>query len=284
MLRWGKVLGVLYVVLLLVACMMQERLIFPGGWMTQGRPEAVVQPHPDTELVELRTAGGEKVFVHYGAALTSGGKPREDAATCPTILYFYGNAMYLNATGWEMESFRRLGANVAIAEYAGYGMSDGKPSEKNCYATADAAMAWLDQRGAPREKIIAVGWSLGAAVACDTADRYQLGGLVMCSGFTSMDAQVRKMYWFFPTSWILRHHFRSSDKIVRVPGPILIVHGTNDSLIPYKMSHELQAAVEKAGKKVTHLAVPSDHNDLFQIGSKEILHAMEQIVQEVHTK
>ncbi|MCL2647755.1 MAG: alpha/beta hydrolase [Phycisphaerales bacterium] len=282
--RWVKVLGVLYVAMLLGTCMVQEKLIFPGGWMTQGKPEAVVQPMGDTELVELRTASGEKVFVHYGVALTSGGKRREDAVTCPTILYFYGNAMCLNSTAWEMESFRRLGANVAIAEYVGFGMAEGKPSEKGCYETADAALMWLEQRGVPQEKVIAVGWSLGAAVACDTAGRYELGGLVICSGFSSLDAWARQKYWFFPTGWMLRHHFRSVAKIGRAHGPILIVHGTHDTLIPYQMSLDLQAAAEKAGRKVTHLAISSGHNDLYQAGNAEILRAMEQVVQEVRGK
>ena len=51
--------------------------------------------------------------------------------------------MCLNFARDEFERFRRLGVNVLIPEYVGYGMSGGKPSERGCRGTADAAYEYL---------------------------------------------------------------------------------------------------------------------------------------------
>ena len=68
----------------------------------------------------------------------------------PTLLYFYGNGMCLNDAIEDFERYRRLGLNVLIPEYVGYGMSGGSPSERGCQATAETAYEYLvSTRGVP---------------------------------------------------------------------------------------------------------------------------------------
>ena len=64
----------------------------------------------------------------------------------------------------EFDRFRRLGLNVLIPDYLGYGMSAGKASEIGCRETAETAYQALVSRGFPPSRIIAGGWSLGGAV------------------------------------------------------------------------------------------------------------------------
>ncbi len=59
------------------------------------------------------------------------------------MIFFYGNAMCLSYAQQDFDRFRRLGLNVLIPDYVGYGMSGGSPSEKGCQATADAAYDYL---------------------------------------------------------------------------------------------------------------------------------------------
>jgi hypothetical protein len=149
----------------------QIRLIFPGA-EKQGQPTTIVQARPGEELVSLTTAHGDQVIALFGPALTPDGQPHPKAASSPTMLYFYGNAMCVNDALPEFDRFRRLGLNVMIPDYVGYGMSGGKPSESGCYATADAAFAHLLKRkDVDPAKIVVAGWSLGGAVAIDLASR-----------------------------------------------------------------------------------------------------------------
>lgn len=270
--RVARVPLFLYLGVVLVFFALQTRLIFPGR-TSQGQPWAVVRPEPDTELVTLRTAGGDRVIALFGPALSPEGRPLADAAARPTLLYFYGNGSCLRHALDEFDLFRRLGVNVLIPEYAGYGMSGGRAGEAGCVATADAAYDHLRARlDVDPARIIVVGWSLGAAVAVDLAARRPVAGLVTLSAFTSMGDMARALYPWLPARLLLRHLFESERKIARITAPTLLIHGRRDGIIPFAMSDRLAAA---AGGSITRLAIDDgDHNDLFAVGGDRILEAL----------
>ena len=182
-------------------------------------------PRPATELVKLKTDRGERVVALFGPALTSDGRPDPGAGSRPTMIFFYGNAMCLSYARQDFDRYRRLGLNVLIPDYIGYGMSGGSPSEKGCQATADAAYDYLaTTKKLDPKTIISAGWSLGGAVAIDLASRRQVGGLIAFSTFTSGVQMARRMLPFVPVSLLLRHRFDSLQKIAKVRCPILIGH------------------------------------------------------------
>ena len=159
----------------------------------------MVRPRADAELVTLSTANGDRVVALFGPALTREGEPHPEASRRPTLLYFYGNGMCLNDTLEQFDHFRRLGANVLIPDYVGYGMSGGQPGESGCLATADAAYDHLQsRRDVDPRAIVAVGWSLGGAVAIDLASRRPVAGLAAFSTFTSMVEMARRNFPFLP--------------------------------------------------------------------------------------
>ena len=161
------------------------------------------------------------------------GNPHPEAGQRPTILYFYGNAMCLNDAMFEFDHFRRLGLNVMIPEFVGYGMSAGKPSETGCRDTADAAFAHLQGRkDINPKKIVAAGWSLGGAVAVDLAARKPVAGLIAFSTFTSMAEMSRRSFPFLPATLLLRHRFDSEAKMSHLTCPILLGHGRRDEIVP----------------------------------------------------
>ena len=86
-------------------------MIFPGQ-VTQGLPEARVDPPSGSEPVTLKARGGERVVALFGPARPKlGDIPLPDARSRPTILYFYGNGNCLASCLDEFDAFRRLGAN-----------------------------------------------------------------------------------------------------------------------------------------------------------------------------
>jgi len=276
--RIGRSVLIIYLLVLLVLSYFQEYLIFAGSSMTQGTADAKVTFLYGVQRVNLTTAGGDRTVAAFALALTPQGNTHPDAAHCPTIIYFYGNAMCLAQTDWEIYNFRRLGCNVLIPELVGYGLASGKPSEANCYATADAAFEYLKTRpDIDHTKIIPAGWSLGAAIACDLAVRKQaegVAGLMLVSPFTSLDDQAAHLYPFVPVGLLLKHHFRSIEKIPAFRQPLLLIHGEEDNIIPVAMSGRLQAAAT-ASPKVTRVVIPGvQHNDIYAVGSKEVLDAM----------
>jgi fermentation-respiration switch protein FrsA (DUF1100 family) len=254
----------------------QTSVIFPGA-MTQGDPNAKLRPAPGTDLINLKSPRGEPIVALYGSALRSDGKPHPEPAGRPTLIYFYGNAMCVASAIFQFEQFRRLGLNVVIPDYLGYGMSGGRPSERGCQETGLAVYEYLtSQRGIPGSSIIAGGWSLGGAVAIDLAHRKPVAGLAVFSTFTSGVALGRRLLPFLPVSLLLRHRFDSLSKIRDLACPILIGHGRRDSIVPFWMAERLAAAAKSP--VITLWIDQADHNDFFDIAGRQVDRAVADFV------
>ncbi len=254
----------------------QTYLIFPGH-ATQGRKDSIIRPFAGSELVELKTASGEKVVALFGAAMTENNRPLADAASRPTLLYFYGNGMCAADCEGEFLKFRERGFNVLIPDFLGYGMSGGKPSEAGVYATADAAFEHLLSRSdVDASKIVPMGWSLGAAAAIHVASTRKVPCLVTVSAFTSMADMGHHLFPYMPIRLLLRHHFENEAKIRGIHVPMFMAHGTVDDIIPFEMHGKLIAA---AGGPVTKYVVEGGkHNDVFDVGGPEMLDAIAEFV------
>jgi pimeloyl-ACP methyl ester carboxylesterase len=277
---WRVVRGAIFVYIgvALVLYALQTWMIFPGH-STQGQKLAVVPRGADYELLELQTKTGERVVAVFGKALDEGGNVRADASSRPTLVFFYGNGMCLADFMGEVRKFRKLGANVIAPDYCGYGMSAGKPGEASFYATADACWQHLMSRDdVDKSRIVAAGWSIGAAVAIDLASRERVAGLATFSAFTSMTDMGRALLPWLPTSLLRRHRFESERKLRDIEIPTLIVHGRGDQIIPFAMSQRLAKA---ARGKVTTLWLETDHNDLFDLGGDEILPLLARFLDDV---
>lgn len=119
-----------------------------------------------------------------------------------TILFSHGNAVDLG----QMSSFylglgTRINCNIFCYDYSGYGISKGKPSEKNLYADIDAAWQTLRTRyGISPENIILYGQSIGTVPTVDLASRYEVGAVVLHSPLMSgmrVAFPNTKRTWFF---------------------------------------------------------------------------------------
>lgn len=277
--RWTRIPVLAYLGLIAMLFALQTDLIFPGA-KRQGQPDTVVRPRADEQLVTLSTPRGDKVVALFGPALTPQGAPLPDAKSRPTLLYFYGNAMCIADAVDQLEHFRRLGVNVMIPDYLGYGMSGGKASESGCQTTADVALDHLRTRkDLDPKQIVAAGWSLGGAVAIDLASRETLAGLIAFSTFTSMGDMARANLPFLPSSLLLRHRFDNLSKIPHIHCPILIGHGRRDELIPYAMFERLSSAAKAPTMKFT--VEGAGHNDFFAIGGEQVLRAIRAFLDQI---
>jgi hypothetical protein len=202
----------IYFIVCVGVFLIQDWMIFPGHG-TQNSAEARIQPTADCELVHLKTADGTPVVGLFGAArLGSGVAP---GGRQPAAIYFYGNAMSASGCMDEFDHLRGLGLSVIVAEYAGYGMSGGKPSEQSLYATADAMYDYLLSRAdIDPKRIVPIGWSLGAAVATDLASRRPVAGLAIFSAFTSMPDMAQNTVPFLPARWLVSYRF---DNLAKLP-------------------------------------------------------------------
>jgi fermentation-respiration switch protein FrsA (DUF1100 family) len=243
---------------------LEESFVYPGA-ASQGKPYAVLPPSPDYELLSLTTRDGTPFVAQFGGPIDAAGHPLARPDPAPTAIFFYGNGAYAAGMASEFWNLRRLGANALLVEYPGYGMSGGRPSEPAFYAAAEAALDCLERRSdVDRNRMVAVGWSMGGAVAVDLAARHRVSGLVVINAFTSLQATARALQPWLPTSLVLKSRFDNLSKIGTVTCPILIIHGDRDEVVPPRMSGELQAAARAPVRSLT--VAGAGHNDIFERG------------------
>ena len=165
-----------------------------------------------------------------------------------TLVLLHGNAGNISGRLRRLaELHRRLGMNVLIFDYRGYGLSEGRPSEKGTYLDAEAALDYVGSRGDVDEGRVALfGHSLGTAIAVETTVRREVYALLLESPFTSIRAMAGHNYPFVPgIGMILRTKYDSLSKIENVGTPLLVLHGDRDDTVPIRMGRALyEAAVE----------------------------------------
>ena len=247
--RMIVILAILYVAICagLLAC--ADRILF--------------QPHPsgyadDKDIVKLRTSDGALISAMY--------MPSPSAKY--TILFSHGNAEDMGDDREETEMFRSLGFAVLAYDYHGYGTSQGKPSEDNCYRDIDAAYEYLTGTlKVPPERVLLLGKSVGSGPSVDLATRQPVAGLILQSAFTSA----------FHTHWVgylvPGDRFRNIDKIGRVKCPVLVMHGRQDWVVPFAHGQQLFAAanepkrclwVDDAGHNDIPLVADTQYNQALQ--------------------
>lgn len=98
-----------------------EHYVLPGSYLKP--PYNIVAASPSYELLTLQTRDGTKIAAQLGLALDKGGHPLSAYSARPTVAFFYSQQMCLAASQGILDDFRRMGVNVLIPEYPGYGMS-----------------------------------------------------------------------------------------------------------------------------------------------------------------
>lgn len=188
-----------------------------------------------------------------------------------SLVYFHGNAENIENTRSTLFRFHDAGLSVLGVEYPGYGMSEGSPSERCIYASADAALDFLtqDQKVAV-SNIVVLGVSIGSGPACYLAEKHQdLGGLIIQSGFSSAYRTATRIR-LFPND-----PFPNIQRMQNINCAKLFLHGTSDTVVSYRHAKQLY---EYASAPRTLLAIPgADHNDLiYHIGLEDYAHAIYQ--------
>lgn len=237
---YGLVLGFIYFVI-------PRRMLFPGN--DQPLPTDASKLVAGASVVEYRTEDGVAL---RGCWV----KPR--VADPLTVLYFHGNAESA-ASGVPLAlALAARGVQTFLAEYRGYGGCKGSPCESGLYQDGAAALEVVKAAGVKEERLVLVGRSLGTGVAVELASKGHGCGLLLVSPYTSITDVARGIVG--PLAPLLvRDSFDSLARIGSVKVPVVAIHGTKDTLIPFALGQRLVAAA-RHGRLVP--VEGRGHNDL----------------------
>jgi pimeloyl-ACP methyl ester carboxylesterase len=252
-----------YIVLCGLVMLLEPALIFLPSPYDGGPEWRLPERDPTVEDVWIETEDGRRI--HGWWVSPPGGAPAEH-----TILFLHGNAGNLAGRGWWAQRLAGLPAQVLLIDYAGYGRSQGSPTEATVFADVRAAHRYLlEERLVPPRSLVVYGKSLGGGPACYLATERPVGGLILDSAFTSVPDMGARQFPFLPVRLLSRHRF---DNLSRIPGlkvPLLHYHSRHDEIVPFAMAPILHGAAPDP--KTFHAYEGPGHNELIAEKSEDIL-------------
>lgn len=233
-----------YVLTCLVAWAIQDRLIYLPD-RTVPLIEATL---PGARQVSYSAPGGPELIGWYlPAALRPSGR------TPPTAVVFHGNATNRAANAPLAATLSAGGFNVLLAEYRGFGESDGSPSEDGLTADGLAAVTTATDLGATRaEDLVIVGTSLGTGVALNVATRQPPNALVLFSPFTSLRDAAWAQRPGLPYQWLMRDNYDNESAVRSLDVPVYVFTGTLDPIVPVEQS---KAVFDAARRPAQYMAL-----------------------------
>ena len=199
----------------------------------------------------------------------------------PTLLYFHGNGEIASDHDGIAPLYHEAGINLFVAEFRGYGNSNGSPSLANLVGDAHAVLAYfhtlLDGQSFSGARCV-MGRSLGSHPALELAANgaERLSGLIIESGAASMGRMLERA-GLDGTSEGDALGTAHEAKIRSIRLPALIIHGEQDELIPLSRAAELYELLEATER--TRVTIPNaGHNDLLYVGQQQYFDAIHQFV------
>lgn len=219
----------LYGLWVLLLWALQGRMAYPIAGQAV-RPAA---PPPDA-VVSWVEGGGARVETWFLPPRGASG------ARSPAVLFGHGNGETIDDLPSTLAPLREMGLGILLVEYPGYGRSTGKPSEASIGATFAAAFDLLAARpDVDPERIVVFGQSLGGGAVCTLLGRRRVAATILMSTFTS--ARIFAARYVAP-GFLVHDVFDNVKALARTDGPVLVLHGRADRLVPFGNAEALVRA------------------------------------------
>lgn len=196
----------------------------------------------------------------------------------PTILFFYGNGETACDYDGIAPIYNQIGVNFFVADYRGYGGSDGLPAFSTMLSDArkvqESLWGMLDEAGLHGPRFV-MGRSMGrhAAFELGANPAYGLKGMIIESGRPGLGNFTQGL----EPEEAKKYQDDYLEKVLSIKIPVLVIHGQMDELAPLRDAVGMHNEFVSAEKQL--LIIPgAGHNDLMHLGFSEYFTAIHQFV------
>lgn len=242
----GTLAGLALIYPIVLYCGQQHLYLFPDkGYVSpadKGLPQFVEKP--------FKAADGLTVMGWYA----------KGDADKPALLFFHGNSGQIALFAPSLKPYLNSGYSVYMSEYRGFGNTAGKFTQESLYGDAKAAFDFL-HKTLGHDDIIVYGYSMGTAAASAVAAERPARGLVLAAPFYSLKKVAGEQNIPLATA-ALKYELPSYRFVKTYKGPLLIIHGAEDTLIAPKHGKDLYELSPSSDKTFTVIPKLS-HNALF---------------------
>jgi pimeloyl-ACP methyl ester carboxylesterase len=159
-----------------------------------------------------------------------------------TICFFHGTSGNITNRKYIIDLCNKFKYNLFLFDYSGYGESSDFPHKFFLRENGETVYNYLSKKIKSKDIII---WteSLGCITGSYIASKYECGGLILLSGFSSLDDILNYSLEGYKqkASQLLTgllsykmDYLPVKDYLYKVECPVVIIHSKEDEIIPYK--------------------------------------------------
>jgi alpha-beta hydrolase superfamily lysophospholipase len=206
----------------------------------------------------------------------------------PWILFFHGNGEVVSDYDEISPFYHQKKINLVVADYRGYGKSDGIPTLTDLVQDAHAILREikkeLSKRGL-RSDLWIMGRSLGGISAIELAYRYQdaIRGIIIESGFLSVVRIMMHLGISIRGTNLEKIDQECLEMIQKIFIPTLLIHGEMDTLVPLEEAKDIFKYLGTDRKEL--LIIPSaNHNDIMLVGFQKYFDALQRFIERTEAR
>jgi len=186
------------------------------------------------------------------------------------VIFSHGNGcdIYIFSTYLKWFSYN-YGVIAVSYDYPGYGLSEGKPSDKSCNINLTAVVQFISNI-TDQKNIILVGHSLGTGVVVDYIATHEwMNAVILISPYKSIPTVAYDSSSM--NCLTKKYKFNSLKKMEKIKCPVKIFHGTIDNLINIRHGKALYEKLPNKSLAPVWMEGADHDNILNMINEKDIL-------------
>lgn len=165
------------------------------------------------------------------------------------VIYFHGVGSDISHFVSFAEIYTKLGYDYFMLDYRGFGKSEGSIVNENQLYEDNQMVYDQLKKSYSEENIIIIGYSMGTAMASKLASTNSPKMLILQAPYYNWNEAVQQSMMrddnfnlgrIFPISLLNKYSFNNYEFIQNCNMPVLIFHGTDDTVIDYSSSLKLK--------------------------------------------
>ncbi len=242
-------------------------------------PRWTIKPDPDSFV-------GYILEIPISSKVQIGGLFFKNSPDVPTLLFFHGNGEVAQDYMFNIEKFLGCGVNVAIIDYRGYGFSTGSPTVLNMIEDSPTIYEFVKNFLIENEflsNLIIMGRSLGCMPAAKLASMNypEVIGVIFESSFADTVELFQTLFQMNINGLNLADFdpWSNLSYIPQIQSPTLILHGSNDRIIPIKNGRKIYDILPDNIRKKFTLIEGAHHNDI-HYSTEQYFGALQSFIQQ----
>lgn len=228
----------------------QEDLLFHPNPKTFAEIQKILTTNPEFDTLSLVMKDGTKISGYMSA--------KHSTEKLPLVIYFEGNTEEVSHVMDKQKYFGNC--VVALMNYRGWGLSEGKPTEQTMFSDALEVYDKLIQRpNVDPSRVYVIGRSIGTGVATYLASKRKVAETILITPYDSMIDVAQDQYPFVPIFMIIKHPFESYKYAPSITSNMFALIAKHDMTISAQRSFNLIQAWQG---KTSWLEVNEDHSSI----------------------